>query len=397
MALPTIAVLNGGSSSIKFALYSAASGLQRQFAGSVRLEPAGGATLTFTDTTTDPPETGTVSFPAAASVSECVAGWMAPRAAFSRVRTIGHRVVHGMQRSAPALVTPALLQELRLNQPFDIDHLPLEIQLMEAFTRHAPLVRQLACFDTAFHADMPRRAKLLPVPRHYEALGVRRYGFHGLSYAYLTGELRRLGDPAATSGRVILAHLGGGSSMAAVLAGRCIDTSMGFTPASGLMMGTRSGDVDPGLVGFLTRSGHMTAAEFDRMANRDSGLLGVSQLTADVQELLALESQDVRAAEALELFCYQSTKCIGAYVAALGGLDTLVFSGGIGEHAWQLRERICAGLQCLGIDIDPQRNRSNAPLISSDGSRVSVRVIPTDEELIIARACAQLPAAGEKE
>ena len=297
-----------------------------------------------------------------------------------------------MQHSEPMLVTPALLQELRAIQPFDPDHLPLEIELIEAFNRRHPGPPQVACFDTAFHRDMPPVAKLLPVPRRYGQQGVQRYGFHGLSYAYLMEELTRLGDPAATAGRLILAHLGNGASMAAVRDGRSIDTSMGFTPASGLPMGTRSGDLDPSLFDFLARSEHMSAAQFNHMANHESGLLGVSQTSSDVRELLALEAQDPRAAEALALFCYQAKKLVGAYIAALGGIDTLVFTGGIGANSPAVRERICTGLGFLGIEIDPQRNAGNAALISPDAGRVRLRVIRTDEEQVIARACVALLA-----
>jgi acetate kinase len=297
-----------------------------------------------------------------------------------------------MQHSDPAVVTPSLLQELRRGAAFDPDHLPLEMDLIESISRRHSALPQLICFDTAFHRSMPRVAKLLPIPRRYEQQGVHRYGFHGLSYTYLMEELLRLGDPAAARGRVILAHLGNGASMAAVQSGASIDTSMGFTPASGLMMSTRSGDLDPGLISFLTRTGQMTAEQFDHMANHESGLLGVSQLSPDAGELLALETQDPRAAEALAMFCYQAKKCIGAYAAALGGLDTLVFAGGIGENAPVIRERICAGLEFLDVHIDPERNNRNATLVSPDAARVSVRVIPTDEELIIARACAAMLA-----
>ena len=205
---------------------------------------------------------------------------------------------------------------------------------------------------------MPRVAKLLPIPRRYQQQGVERYGFHGLSYAYLIDKLARLGDPAATNGRVILAHLGHGASMAAVRDGECIDTSMGFTPASGLPMGTRSGDLDPGLVNYLSQTENMTPTQFDRMVNHESGLLGVSETSSDIRDLLAAEASDVRAAEALTMFCYQAKKWIGSFAAALGGLDTLVFSGGIGENSSAIRSRICEGLKFLGIELAAELQRS---------------------------------------
>jgi acetate kinase len=391
-AVPTLAVINAGSSSIKFALFTAAP-LERLLDGTLNLAGSQAARLTFTDRTHSQPQLSGVEIPAAASASGFLVDWMRSLDAFQQVHTVGHRVVHGMQHSEPAVLSPPLLQELRNFQPFDPEHLPLEIELIEAFTRRSPDLRQLLCFDTAFHRGMPRVATLLPIPRHFEQQGIRRYGFHGLSYTYLMEELTRLGDPAAATGRVILAHLGNGASMAAVLAGVSIDTSMGFTPASGLMMGTRSGELDPGLISFMSRTGQLTPAQFDRMVNRESGLLGVSQLSADVRELLALEARDIRAAEALALFCYQSRKCIGAYAAVLGGLDTLAFAGGIGENSPAIRERICAGLQFLGVRIDSQRNAGSESLISPDGAPVSVRVIRTDEELIVARACAAVHCA----
>ena len=234
---------------------------------------------------------------------------------------------------------------------------------------------------------------MLPIPRRYAAEGVERYGFHGLSYAYLLEELRRL-DPAAARGRVILAHLGNGASLAAVHRGKCVDTSMGFTPAAGLVMSTRSGDLDPGLLSFLARREQMTPAQFDRMVNHESGLLGLSGTSSDVRDLLAREGRDRRAAEAVALFCYQAKKWIGAYAAALGGLDTLVFSGGIGENAPVIRERICAGLGFLGLKLSRPRNARHAPLISTDAGRVAVRVIRTDEELMIARSVYRMLALG---
>jgi acetate kinase len=237
---------------------------------------------------------------------------------------------------------------------------------------------------------MPRVASLLPIPRRYEAAGVRRYGFHGLSYEFLMEELARFGDPAATKGRVILAHLGSGASLAAVRDGKSIDTSMGFTPTSGLVMSSRSGDLDPGLVSYLARTEQMSASQFAEMVNQASGLLGVSEISSDLRDLLARESDDVRAAEAVALFCYQAKKWIGSFAAALGGLDTLVFAGGIGENSPLIRSRICDQLGFLGVELGEERNTKSAPLISTDGGRVAVRVIRTDEEIMIARSVARV-------
>ncbi len=265
----------------------------------------------------------------------------------------GHRVVHGGPNySEPQQVTAEMVEELHRLSPFDPEHLPLEIELIEAFRERHPKLPQAACFDTAFHRTMPRVATLLGIPRRYEAQGVRRYGFHGLSYEFLMAELARLGDPAATKGRAILAHLGNGASLAAVRDGKSIDTSMSFTPTAGLVMSTRSGDLDPGLISYLARTEQMSAAIFQKMVNHKSGLLGVSETSSDMRDLLDRETKDVRAAEAVALFCYQAKKWIGSFAAALGGLDTLVFAGGIGENAPPVRERICEGLGFLGVELD---------------------------------------------
>jgi acetate kinase len=274
--------------------------------------------------------------------------------------------------------------------------MPEEILLTEAFHRRFPDLPQVACFDTAFHHDMPRVAQLLPIPRRYQAQGVRRYGFHGLSYAFLIEELARVGDQAATTGRVILAHLGNGASLAAVRDGKSVDTSMCFTPTAGVPMSTRSGDLDPGLVWYLARTENMSAKQFNEMANFHSGLLGVSETSSDMRDLLDRETQDVRAAEAVALFCYQVKKWIGAYAAALGGLDTLVFAGGIGENAPPVRARICEGLGFLGIELEEKRNVANEGLISAAASPVAVRVIRTDEERMIAKTVCQVLGLGCK-
>jgi acetate kinase len=252
---------------------------------------------------------------------------------------------------------------------------------------------QVACFDTAFHRTMPRVAKLLPIPRRYSAKGVERYGFHGLSYAYLMEELGRL-DPVAPKGRVILAHLGSGASLAAVRDGKSIDTSMGFSPAAGLVMSTRTGDLDPGLGYYLARTERMTAAQFQQMVNHQSGLLGVSGTSSDLRDLCVRQATDVRAADAVELFCYQVRKWIGSFAAVLGGLDTLVFAAGIGENAPLIRARICDGLGFLGIELDKKLNGKNAGLISRHAGTVKVRVIHTDEELMIARAVSRVVTLG---
>jgi len=381
-----ILTLNGGSSSIKFALYEAVTPLQRGLHGTVDRIGLRGTNLSSLDAAGQPQDT--LEFTAAdhKSAANSLLDWLERRPDFQSVKAVGHRVVHGMKHTEPEIVTPELLAELHRLCPYDPDHLPREIELIEAVRQRHPQLPQLACFDTAFHQTMPRVAKLLPLPRRFDAKGIQRYGFHGLSYAYLMEELARLGDPAAKTGRVILAHLGNGASMAAVLAGKSIDTSMGFTPTAGLVMSTRSGDLDPGLAPYLARTEQMTTRQFYDMVNHQSGLLGVSETSSDMRDLLAHEKTDPRAAEAVALFCYQAKKWIGAYAAALGGVDTFVFAGGIGENAPVVRSRICAGLNFLGLELDESQNAETAPVISVAGRRVTVRVIRTDEDLMIARS-----------
>ena len=349
-----------------------------------------GTNLTFKDAAGQSQNSRAIDSSDRRSAVDFLLDWLQTQPVFASVEAVGHRVVHGMTHSEPERVTPELLDELHRITPYDPDHLPLEIELIEAFRQRHPGLPQVACFDTAFHRTMPRVASLLPIPRRYEAAGVRRYGFHGLSYEFLMEELARFGDPAATKGRVILAHLGSGASLAAVRDGKSIDTSMGFTPTSGLVMSSRSGDLDPGLVSYLARTEQMSASQFAEMVNHASGLLGVSEISSDLRDLLARESDDVRAAEAVALFCYQAKKWIGSFAAALGGLDTLVFAGGIGENSPLIRSRICDQLSFLGIELGEERNTKSAPLISTDGGRVAVRVIRTDDEIMIARSVARV-------
>jgi acetate kinase len=391
-ALPCVLAINGGSSSIRFAVYEAGATLRRLLAGKIDRIGLAGTNLAVGGPAGKPG----VQRLAAGGHREAVdflLEWLEKQPVFASVKAAGHRVVHGMRHTEPARVTAGLLAELRRITPYDPEHLPREIGLIEAFGRRHPGLPQVACFDTAFHRGMPPVARLLAIPRRYAAKGVERYGFHGLSYAYLMEELARL-DPAAARGRVILAHLGNGASMAAVRRGRSVDTSMGFTTAAGLVMSTRAGDLDPGLVYYLARSEGMSAARFQRMVNHESGLLGVSGTSPDVRNLLASERADPRAAEAVGLFCYQAKKWIGSYAAALGGLDTLVFAGGIGENSPVIRGRICEGLGFLGIELDRGRNSRGASLISRAAGRVRVRVIRTDEELMIARSTARVLRLG---
>jgi acetate kinase len=326
-----------------------------------------------------------VSAPDHTAAVSALMDWIEERGGSDGLTAVGHRVVHGGPKySGPQRINAEMVEELHRLSPFDPEHLPEEILLTEAFHRRFPDLPQVACFDTGFHHDLPRVAQLLPIPRRYEAQGVRRYGFHGLSYTFLIGELARLAGTEAAQGRVILAHLGNGASLAAVRDGKSVDTSMSFTPTAGVPMSTRSGDLDPGLIWYLARTEKMSTKQFHEMVNFQSGLLGVSETSSDMRDLLDCETRDVRAAEAVALFCYQVKKWIGSFAAALGGLDTLVFAGGIGENAAPIRERICDGLGFLGIELDEKRNVANAGVISSETSRIPVRVIRTDEESVIA-------------
>lgn len=379
----SILTLNGGSSSIRFALYDANEPPKRRLVGKVERVGLSDASLTFKEASGQQQVGPAIATADVRSTVGILLDWLDARTKLASLRAVGHRIVNGMMRSSPERITADLLNELKRISPYDPDHLVLEIQLIEEIRKRCPNLPQVACFDTAFHRTMPRVASLLPIPRRYDAIGIRRFGFHGLSYEFLKDELVRLGDSAATNGRVILAHLGSGASLAAIREGKSIDTTMGFTPAGGLVMGTRSGDLDPGLASYLASAEQMSQVEFLEMVNHSSGLLGLSETSSDMRELLAVESEDVRAAEAIALFIYQVKKGIGAFAAALGGLDTLVFAGGIGENAPIVRARICEGLEFLGVEIDRDKNASGLGLISRKSSRVAVHVIHTDEERMI--------------
>ena len=392
---PCILTINGGSSSIKFALFQAVDSLRRILDGRIERIGLPEATLRVKGLNQADNFSRSVTAPDHTVAVGALMDWIEERSGRDVLTAAGHRVVHGGPKySKPQRITAEMVEELRRLSPFDPEHLPEEILLTEAFHRRFPNLPQVACFDTAFHHDLPRVARLLPIPRRYEALGVRRYGFHGLSYAFLMEELARLAGREAAQGRVILAHLGNGSSLAAVHGGKPVDTSMSFTPTAGVPMSTRSGDLDPGLLWYLARTEKMSAKQFNELVNFQSGLLGVSETSSDMHDLLGRETQDVRAAEAVELFCYQVKKRIGAFAAALGGLDALVFAGGIGENAPTVRARICNGLGFLGIELEEKRNAANEDVISVEGGRVAVRVIHTDEELMIARTVCQVLGLG---
>jgi len=382
-----VLAVNAGSSSIKFTLFGNAEPLTRIFDGGI--ERIGSSDTVFRMNGAHPADNFSR---VVVALDHAAAGgiwidWFEERMGQNVTMTVGHRVVQGgPQYCEPQRITKKMIVELRRLGSFDPEHLPEEIGLIETFYRRFPKMPQVACFDTAFHHDMPRVAQLLTIPRRYEAHGARRYGFHGLSYSFLMEELARVAGARAAQGRVILAHLGSGASLAAVRGGKSIDTSMGFTPAGGIPMSTRSGDLDPGLVWYLAHTEKMTAKAFNHMANFKSGLLGVSETTGDMHDLIGREAKDKRAAEAIELFCYRVKKEIGAFAAALGGMDTLVFAGGIGENSSLIRAHVCDGLDFLNLKFDKKKNAVHAPVISTKSSGVTVRVMHTDEALMIAKS-----------
>jgi len=396
-ASPHILTINGGSSSIKFALFEAGDSPRRILEGAIERIGQPEATFRAKGVTQADNFSQSVAAPDHTVAVGALMDWIEERGGRDRLTAVGHRVVHGGPKySEPQRITAEMVEELRRLSPFDPEHLPEEILLTEAFHRRFPELPQVACFDTAFHHDLPRVARLLPIPRRYEARGVRRYGFHGLSYAFLMEELARMAGAKAAQGRIILAHLGNGASLAAVRGSKSIDTSMSFTPTAGVPMSTRSGDLDPGLLWYLARTEGLDVKRFNEMVNFQSGLLGLSETSSDMRDLLEHETQDVRAAEAVALFCYQVKKWIGAFAAALGGLDTLVFAGGIGENAPTVRARISEGLGFLGIELDETRNAANEGMISATASRVAVRVIRTDEELMIAKTVCRVLGLAEE-
>jgi acetate kinase len=312
--------------------------------------------------------------------------WLQGYAPDHPIDGVGHRLVHGgASHRKPQLITSRLIADLNDLVPLAPDHLPHELKAIQAFERFYPELKQVACFDTSFHRDMPHLAQIYPLPRHLQNEGIIRYGFHGLSYEYIMGALKAEAGDKGAQGRVIIAHLGNGASMAAIREGKSVDTTMGLTPTGGLVMGTRSGDLDPGVVLYLLEKEQMRPEMVNHILNQQSGLLGVSSLTSDMKVLLEKERENPAAAEAISLFCYQAKKFLGAFTAILGGLDTLIFTGGIGQNAPSIRWRICQDMDFLGIQLDPDLNASNEAIISQKDQPVTVRVMQTDEELMIAR------------
>lgn len=380
-----ILAVNAGSSSIKAVVYEI--GAQLEVVCQCTIENIGqsGVVLKTQSETIHDAVFLPVDVKTHPAAIVAIMGWINQQIKTDNLLAIGHRIVHGgPQYYQPQVINDQLIADLQAFSSYDPDHLPNSIQLIKKLTSLFPNLPQVACFDTAFSHNLPRVAQILPIPRKYEQEGLRRYGFHGLSYSYLLLRLREL-DAAAANGRVIFAHLGSGASLAAIRGGQPLDVTMGLTPASGILMSTRSGDLDPGIAWYLHHKAGISTIQFNSMVNHQSGLLGVSETSADMKTLLQNENTDERAAEAVNLFCYQAKKAIGSMAAVLGGVETLVFSGGIGEKAPLIRARICEGLEFLGLELDEAGNNSNEPIISAQTSRVSVRVIHTDEESVIAQ------------
>jgi len=383
-----ILCINCGSSSLKFALYQLADDEQLVASGEVDRIGIPGTRIKMLDGSGATLREGPFEF---SRLDEILGAIFAGLEQFHLPRpvAVGHRIVHGgPDHTAPELVTPALLAALREVVPFVPLHLPGAIAAIEAISARFPKLPQVVCFDTSFHRTMPEIATRFPMPRELWEVGVRRYGFHGLSYEYIVSVL---GGQAR--GRLVIAHLGNGASLAAVRDGKSVDTTMGFTPTGGFMMGTRSGDLDPGVILYLLREKGYDASQLDEAVNRAAGLLGVSAVSSDMRTLK--ESRDPRAELARQMFCYQLRKQIGAMATVLEGIDTLVFTGGIGEHDADVRWEVCRGLRHLGIEIDRQRNATNGDPISSAGSQCMVRVIPTNEDLVIVRYTSAIMSSAE--
>ncbi len=375
-------VLNAGSSSLKFSLFDAET-LDVRLRGEI--EGIGGAAHFFAR---DSRETllserrwdAPLSHDEALEfLLDCLPG----AAAYDKLAAVGHRVVHGgADFGGPAFVTDAVLDALERLVPLAPLHQPHCIAAMRAVSARDRSQRQVACFDTAFHRSQPKVAQTFALPDAITSLGIQRYGFHGLSYEYIASVLPEL-DARAAKGRTIVAHLGAGSSLCALLSGRSMATTMGFTALDGVPMATRSGNLDPGVVLYMIDQLGMTVREVEHMLYCESGLKGVSGLSGDMRELHV--SNDPRAQAAIDLYVYRIAREVGSLAAALGGVDALVFTAGIGEHDQRVRAGICAAAAWLGLDIDVEANESNGPRISSETSKVAAWVIPTDEERVIAR------------
>jgi acetate kinase len=379
-------VLNAGSSSLKFCIYCRpkaeswhleARGQIEGIGTAPRMSAKDGAGERIVDQDLDK------TVHDGRSALDALAVWLRSTYGGARVLGVGHRVVHGGARfTSPTVVTPQVLEELRALVPLAPLHQPHNLAAIEAVTERLPGVPQVACFDTSFHRGQPAVAEVIPLPRNICRAGVQRYGFHGLSYEYIASVLPQVA-PEIASGRVIVAHLGSGASLCALKNGKSIDSTLGFTALDGLCMGTRPGAVDPGVILYLFQSLELSAKEVETILYKKSGLLGISGISNDMRDLL--ESSEPASRLAVDYFVYRAVKEVGALAAVLGGIDGLVFTAGIGENSVEIRSRICEASAWLGIDLDEDANARKGPRISRAGSRVSAWVIPTNEELVIAR------------
>ena len=389
-----VLVLNAGSSSLKFGLYQRAEqdSLALVAKGQVegirtrprfRARDAAGGVLADQDLGAEVRD--------GASALDWLAEWLASRFEHESLAAVGHRVVHGGQRyTLPTLVTPEIVQELKELSPLAPLHQPFNLAAIEAVFERMPEIPQVACFDTAFHRGHSAVADLIPLPEDLRAGGLQKYGFHGLSYEYIASVLPDVA-PEIAAGRVLVAHLGSGASICAIKDGKSVDSTLGFTALDGLCMGSRPGALDPGVVLYLFQELGLSANEVEDILYRDSGLRGISGISNDMRALLG--SDDPAARLAIDYFVYRAAKEIGALTAVLGGLDGLVFTAGIGENSAEIRRRICAASEWLGIRLDAEANEAHGPGITTDDAGVSAWVIPTNEELMIARhTAAQLDA-----
>ena len=384
--------VNAGSSSVKFALFHGTQAAPALLRGAIS-DIGGESRFTVAGPGGDNFERR-FAVPEHVTAANVLLEWLS-NGSYGQVARIAHRVVYGGPGySAPQAIDAAMLAALHRVATSEPGHLPQELQLIEALRRRFPAAAHIACFDSHFHASMPPVAAMLPIPRRYHALGVRRYGFHGIACASLMQQLRDCAGAQAASGKVVIAHLGGGASVTAIENGCSRDTSMGLTPAGGIMMGKRSGDLDPGLAWYLAHHEQLSAWGFNHMTNNQSGLLGISGTSADLRVLLAHAATDSHAAEAVDMFCYQVRKQIAAMAGAMDGIDTLIFSGGVGANAAQVRARIAGRLGHLGVALDTSANNDGAAVVSQPSSRVCVRVMQTDEETVIARQALSVLAEG---
>ncbi len=379
----TILVINMGSSTLKFGLFPVVQSDDALLQGVLEYSGSTAGQMRIIDSTggryDSPEQPDTNRDSAMAGLLQ----YLQRNSLLDSIQSVGHRLVHGGSKlREPVRIDSTVRALLEDVIPLAPDHLPHELRAIDEVARVAPGLIQVACFDTAFHSEMPRVARLFGLPRDLSDSGIVRYGFHGLSYEYVA---QTLCDHDELPPRTIVAHLGNGASVAALLDGVCIDTSMGMTPSGGLVMSTRSGDLDPGVMLYLLRSRGFSASDLDDVTNRRGGLIGISESSSDMRDLLAASSTDPRAEDAIGVFCYQAGKFIGAYSAALGGIDLLVFTGGIGERSPEVRARICQKLAFLGIELDPLLNQANGRTISSRKGGVPIRTVTTREDVMIAR------------